>query len=557
MNRVDRPLGKAWTVLLVILLVVGLLTPRLADIGQYSVADEGHWLLFSANFYYALSTGDFAHTYQREHPGVLPMWAGTASFLLNYPGYRGIGPGYPGSIEEIEAILKEHGQSPLKLLNTAKSFMAVFNVLALVLAFWMLKKLVRLWPALGTVLLIGWDPFYLALSRLLHLDGLLSSLVMLSVVAFWVYLKEGSRLPLLLSAAAAAGAFLTKVPAVVLLPYIGLLALIDHLQHRRERKWWTGFWRPLLTWGLVMGAVVFILWPAMWVTPLRTAQEMYKGATGFALDSRQIIFFNGEIIPAAEAGWGYYPLSFLWRTTTMVLAGLVLAIPAYWRRWGIFKEPNVRRLVWSALLFVLIFYIFMQIGENRFDRYILPAMLFLDLVAGLGWAAAVGALAERMKSDYYIPVLLLEVVLVQLYMTIHVFPYPLSYYNPLLGGPKKAVHVMNIGWGEGYDLAADTLNQKPDADQLVAMASMGHGSFSFYFDGQAEWMDLSKFAEVDYVVIYLEHLQRCVPEVWCRVLVNMKPETVIKIGGIPYAWIFNQHEISPEIRQQILQAGTD
>jgi hypothetical protein len=58
-------------------------------------------------------------------------------------------------------------------------------------------------------------------------------------------------------------------------------------------------------------------------------------------------------------------------------------------------------------------------------------------------------------------------------------------------------------------------------------------------------------------VIYLEHLQRCVPEVWCRVLVNMKPETVIKIGGIPYAWIFNQHEISPEIRQQILQAGTD
>jgi hypothetical protein len=70
-------------------------------------------------------------------------------------------------------------------------------------------------------------------------------------------------------------------------------------------------------------------------------------------------------------------------------------------------------------------------------------------------------------------------------------------------------------------------------------------------------MDLSKIEEVDYVVIYLEQLQRCVPEVWCQVLIDLQPEKVIKIGGIPYVWIFDQHDFPSEIRQQVLQAGTD
>jgi hypothetical protein len=156
-----------------------------------------------------------------------------------------------------------------------------------------------------------------------------------------------------------------------------------------------------------------------------------------------------------------------------------------------------------------------------------------------------------------LPLALMLVTFGQLALVLQVYPYPLSYYNPLLGGRTKAPQVMNVGWGEGYDLAADYLNHKPDAQQLVAMASMGHGAFSFYFDGRAEWMDLSKIAEVDYVVIYIEHQQRCVPEVWCRVLDGVQPEKVIEIGGVPYAWIYDQHRFTPEIRQQVLEAGTD
>lgn len=548
--------GKGAQLLLVLVLLLALLAPRLAAIGQYSVADEGHWLQFSANFYYALSTGDFAHTYQREHPGVLPMWAGTASFLINYPGYRGIGPGYLGSIEEVDAVLTQHGQDPLQVLNTAKMIMAALNVAALLLVYWLLQRMLGTWPALGAVLLIGWAPFYLAHSRLLHLDGLLSSMLLLSVVAFAAYLQEGGWTTLLLSAIAAAGAWLTKSPAVIVLPVVALLALSEQLR-QNERSWRQGLWTPLLVWGGVMVAAVFAAWPALWVAPLHTVVELYKGAAGFALDSNQIIFFNGLVMPAAEAGWLYYPLTFLWRTTPLTLAGLLLAVPAYILRWGVFKGAAVRRLVGSALLFVLVFWLFMQMGQKRFDRYLLPAYLFLDLMAGLGWAGAAAALAERVKKAALAPALLLLAALAQLGLALQVYPYAMSYYNPLLGGRGKAPQVMNVGWGEGYDLAAAYLNARPDARELRAMAAMGHGAFSFYFDGQAEWMDLSRIELVDYVVVYIEHQQRCVPQVWCQVMEDIQPEHIVNIDGITYAWIYNQHEFSPQVRQQVLQAGSD
>jgi hypothetical protein len=44
------------------------------------------------------------------------------------------------------------------------------------------------------------------------------------------------------------------------------------------------------------------------------------------------------------------------------------------------------------------------------------------------------------------------------------FPYYLSYYNPLMGGPRKAPQVMQIGWGEGLDQAGRYLDRNPSPE---------------------------------------------------------------------------------------------
>ena len=70
--------ATAWIgLVIVIALYAGV---RLLDLDRLVTTDEPFWLGASANFYRALKTGDFANTYQLEHPGVLTMWGGVSPF---------------------------------------------------------------------------------------------------------------------------------------------------------------------------------------------------------------------------------------------------------------------------------------------------------------------------------------------------------------------------------------------------------------------------------------------------------------------------------------------
>ncbi len=65
------------TILLLVLIVIAIWLPRGLALDRFVTIDETKWLDRSANFYLALAKGDFADTYQKEHPGVTIMWAET------------------------------------------------------------------------------------------------------------------------------------------------------------------------------------------------------------------------------------------------------------------------------------------------------------------------------------------------------------------------------------------------------------------------------------------------------------------------------------------------
>ena len=67
--------------------IASLLLPRALCLDSGVTIDEPAWLMRSANFYQALAVRDFANTFQKEHPGVLVTWAGTAGFLWRFPEY--------------------------------------------------------------------------------------------------------------------------------------------------------------------------------------------------------------------------------------------------------------------------------------------------------------------------------------------------------------------------------------------------------------------------------------------------------------------------------------
>ncbi len=343
--------------------------------------------------------------------------------------------------------------------------------------------------------LIAFDPFHVAHSRLLHLDGLLSSFMLLSVLAFLSYLREHRSRDLAVSAVAAGLGWLTKSPAFFLAPFVGLLILLRvwnglRLEPRAVvgcRLFFKRLWpaiRPLVGWGFLAVGVFVARWPAEWVAPSEALSGVFNIAGEYAAEGHgNALFFDGQLIPDGRLGiefYYFYPLTYLWRATPITLLGLFFVTVSFFARCHFLAERGRRRVVMALGLFVLLFTLFISLGTKKFDRYLLPVYPALDLLAGIGWAAVLDGMRTRALSLQRSRVMslflsqgttaLLTLLFVgQVLPVMTTYPYYFSYYNPLLGGSRKAPEVMQIGWGEGIDQAARYLNAKPNAKQLTSI----------------------------------------------------------------------------------------
>jgi hypothetical protein len=140
----------------------------------------------------------------------------------------------------------------------------------------------------------------------------------------------------------------------------------------------------------------------------------------------------------------------------------------------------------------------------------------------------------RLSTIYYLLLLFLHFIPVLSY-----YPYYLTYFNPLLGGPVRAAQTTLMGWGEGMELAAAYLNRKPDAEQLY-VASTPSQTLLPYFAGTGENFYTNDIAfRADYVVLYLAQMQRLAPSPEIVAYFQaQQPEKVINIHGVVYAKIY-------------------
>ena len=165
--------------------------PRAFALDQFVTADEHAWLARSGNFYRALNQGDFGSTFQRHHPGVTTTWAGLAGYLVTYPDYAHEAPGYFGYLtEEVEGFLRGQGYDPMDVLAAGRMFVVLAITASLLIAFLLTIRLAGLWPGLMGFAILALAPFHIAHSRLLHLDGLMSTFMFLAVIAFLDYWQE-------------------------------------------------------------------------------------------------------------------------------------------------------------------------------------------------------------------------------------------------------------------------------------------------------------------------------------------------------------------------------
>lgn len=552
LSRLIPPQRRLLVALLI--LVVWSLSVRLPALDRFVTADEHAWLARAGNFYYALAHGDWAGTFQRHHPGVTVTWAGLLGYLFTYPSYAADAPGQFGWLtEEIEPFLRSQGHDPVTILAAGRAAIVVIITLALAASFVLARRLFGGWTAFLGIGLIVLSPFHIAHSRFLHLDGLVSSLMLLAVLALLAHFDASThanpdqrghsqRWTLAIAAVAAALSWLTRSPALFLMPLFGLLALL-HIWRTPTHPWRQTL-TTLLSGGLGAAAIFVLLWPAMWVDPIGSLYQILTAAGDYAAEGHlKPTFFAGAIY-AGDPGFWFYPTTYLWRTTPITWIGLGMALVGVIGRVPPLHDRRVRWLLLMLLIYALGFMLFMNIGAKKFDRYLLPSYLPLELIAGAGWVVALNLAkrrGEKRGTARFLPLTAIAILVGQALFALPTFPYYLTYYNPIMGGAARAPEVMMIGWGEGADEAGRYLVTKENAANLRVASGYTNGPLSYFFRGQT--LPLTFWHDADYAAVFVQDWQRQLPSrKSAAYFQQLTPETTITLDGIEYARLYDLHD---------------
>ena len=172
---------RAWKTVLLLVLFLAALIPR----ALYPVSRPLQWYERSFRFVDAVLHGQWADTVVSYHPGVTPMWL----IGLAQHGYYALITAFGGARLNMEG----RAATPPHPLDTAgRAFQTEVSISILPLAaalalgvlacWWLLRELFGedvAWAGAG---LLALDPFHIAISKVVHVDALLSELMLLSAL---------------------------------------------------------------------------------------------------------------------------------------------------------------------------------------------------------------------------------------------------------------------------------------------------------------------------------------------------------------------------------------
>ncbi len=512
------------------------------------------WEERAFRFSEAVLEGDWANTYQQYHPGVTVMWLsgiGAQTFLLLH-----------GETTEGRWYLDENVRTSIKAEAVALMVLPLTLVISLsiTVAYLLLIRLVDRKIALVASFLLALNPFYLTYSRVVHVDALLASFMLLSMLALLVFLRERKARYLMLSGGFAGLALLTKTPSVFLVPYTILILTVTivgssdkDLRTLNWRDWigsLTSVARNFLIWAVVAVLVFVALWPAIWMMPVEIAGQMVANLMRHTANPHHNpIYFNGEIF-MGDPGPLFYLAVIAWKATAITLPLIVLAVLLVFRR----SKTVEGKLLLAILAFVFFFFGQMSLGQFKQVRYMLPLSPALSLVAafGLVWGAEkIGKLMPKSRIKQWLPaVLIVSIIALQAFIVLRKFPYFGTHYNALLGGTRTAMQVLPIqDQAEGMDLAAEFINSIPHSQTaLVSITGRNRPVFQRAFAGRSSYL---LRPESQYRVYDVYHrLRDVLTNDWkLAELADQEGEPLftVEFDGITYVWVFGDVPDAPAI----------
>lgn len=523
-----------------ILLACAALLPRIFTLGRAFTTDEAyHWQHRAPAFLAAVREGRFADTILTGHPGVTTMWLGSFGIMLE---------------NLLQAIGLLGSEIPFEThLTFLRLPLTLTTVIAVLIAYHLLSQLVPSKLALLAGLLLGSDPFLVGHSRVLHLDALLSYFTLLATLSLIVacFDAQGVRSRpkasyLLLASLFSGFAFVTKAPGILLLPIGGcvLLAWAFSIWRQPAEAGQTGaslgylfgqLVRNCCIWLIPAALVAFITWPAMWVVPGEAVNRVVREVID---NGGEPMHWGNFLLGQAEKDPGllYYVVTLAGRTTPWTALGLVALLVAAIRwRAQLARRDLVIPMIALAMLIIVAA---MSVTAKKADRYALPAVPLLQILASVGLYWLGGHLPMIWRR---LGMGLIVVASAATLAWLH--PYYLAYFGPLVGGSAGAPKLVPIGWGEGLDVTAEWLNQQPDIGQRK-VATWSPPTLLPYLNAETTWQGDVTSGNVNYLVVYVAQAQSGKEsQYFGSYYPKCEPLHVIQVRNIDYAWIYrvNRH----------------
>ncbi|MBN1316670.1 MAG: glycosyltransferase family 39 protein [Anaerolineales bacterium] len=425
--------------------------------------------------------------------------------------------------------------------------LALVISICITLIVWLFSRLVGEKIAYIAGILLALDPFFITYGKVLHVDAILASFMLTSVLFFLNYLNQQERKKDLIFSGFFAGlSFLSKSPSLFLIPYMALSILVLKFLNPiiAKEKFWLEFKRSIGTmvaWLAVAFVTFVVLWPAMWVEPLDALRQIGERIL-FHVETAHYnpVFFNGQIT-FDDPGIGFYLATIAWKTTLITLPAVIFVI---YRLISGFRKERHGFYASILIAFVFFFTIQMSISARKEEAYLLPVFPVLDLIAAFGLMWILEAFErfawfkQRRWIQYCLGGLLL---LIQAFVSLSHHPYYGTHHNLLLGGTRVAMKILPLqDQAEGLDLAAQYLNTLPGSQSArVAVHGRGATLFQQNFNGlRTEYDDPWTNYRVYFVNQLMRDLHR---DEWSDIYeMDSKKEPIWtkEFDGVTYVWIY-------------------
>lgn len=481
------------------------------------------------------------------------MWLNGSGMVLNcwfnqqFPGWldMNLSPDLKTCLNSIQPY-----QIPISLYVIPRLLQALITSACMVGIYILAKKLLGRASAVAAIVLLILEPFFLAYQRFLTTDALQADFSVLGLLLFLLYLRgDGTRDLLLVSGLFMGLATASKIPTLFVIPAVIIWIFLIELgvwQSNFQPRGWMRQTIDISLWLLTISTVIFLIWPALWVTPLHTLSKLQTGLSHEADTGKQ--FFWGQVTDSP--GLIFYPLSLIYRLSPALLIGLLACLT-------ILVTPKLRHsckktseLV-ALVLVPLCVLIFFSTINRKYDRYFLLAWPELALLAGVGWISIFRWIKHIDKKQLHrlrinrlmwrntqnIKTALILTVLQILVLLPH-YPYYLTYYNPLVGGLHVAQHLFILGQGEGLDQVATWLNQLPNSKNIT-VSSWYDLALTPYFKGKNFNLRTRNLRQANRVVLYANGLQRQIlnPELFAFFRVQQSLYS-LQLHGVDYVRVY-------------------